>query len=74
MNIEGLLELNAEALIFVQLNEPVAHTSVVVAPVALPPGGFRRPSTTFPAYVHNSNIKLVQLNICTKKPKLDHCY
>ena len=36
MNIEGLLELNAEAPIFVQLNEPVAHTSVVVAPVALP--------------------------------------
>ena len=36
MNIEGLLELNAEAPIFVQLNEPVAHTSVIVAPVALP--------------------------------------
>ena len=36
MNIEGLLELNAEAPIFVQLNEPVAHTSVVVAPDALP--------------------------------------
>ena len=36
MNIEGLLELNAEAPIFVQLNEPVAHTSVDVAPVALP--------------------------------------
>ena len=36
MNIEGLLELNAEATIFVQLNEPVADTSVVVAPVALP--------------------------------------
>ena len=36
MNIEGLLELNVEAPIFVQLNEPVAHTSVVVAPVALP--------------------------------------
>ena len=36
MNIEGLLELNAEVPIFVQLNEPVAHTSVVVAPVALP--------------------------------------
>ena len=26
MNIEGLLELNAESPIFVQLNEPVAHT------------------------------------------------
>ena len=36
MNIAGLLELNAEAPIFVQLNELVAHTSVVVAPVALP--------------------------------------
>ena len=39
-NIEGLLELNAEAPIFVQLNEPVAHTSVVVAPVALPQAVF----------------------------------
>ena len=36
MNIAGLLELNAEAPIFVQLNEPVVDTSVVVAPVALP--------------------------------------
>ena len=36
MNIEGLLELNAEAPIFVQLNDPVADTSIVVAPVALP--------------------------------------
>ena len=35
-NFEGLLELNAEASIFVQLKEPVAHTLVVVAPVALP--------------------------------------
>ena len=35
-NIEGLLELNAEAPTFVQLNEPVAHTSVVVAPATLP--------------------------------------
>ena len=35
-NIEGLLELNAEAPIFIQLNEPVAHTSIVVAPAALP--------------------------------------
>ena len=34
-NIEGLLELNAEAPIFVQVR-PVALTSVVVAPVALP--------------------------------------
>ena len=36
MNIAGLLELNAEAPIFVKLNEPVADTSVVVAPVTLP--------------------------------------
>ena len=35
-NIEGLLELNAEAPIFVQLKEAIAHTSVIVAPVALP--------------------------------------
>ena len=35
-NIEGLFELNAEAPIFVQLNEPVAQTSIVVAPAALP--------------------------------------
>ena len=34
-NIEGLLELNAEAPTFVQVR-PVAQTSVVVAPVALP--------------------------------------
>ena len=34
-NIEGLLELNAKAPIFVQVR-PVAQTSVVVAPVALP--------------------------------------
>ena len=33
--IEGLLELNAEAPIFIQLNEPVAHNSIVVAPAAL---------------------------------------
>ena len=33
-NIEGLLELNAEAPIIVQVR-PVAQTSVVVAPVAL---------------------------------------
>ena len=35
-NIEGLLELNAEAPIFVQLKEPVAQTSILVAPAALP--------------------------------------
>ena len=26
------------------------------------------------SYVHNSNIQLVQLNICTKKPKFDHYF
>ena len=35
-NIKGLLELNAEVPIFVQLNEPVAHTSIIMAPAALP--------------------------------------
>ena len=35
-NIKGLLELNAEAPIFVQVKEPVVQTSVVVAPGALP--------------------------------------
>ena len=35
-NIEGLLELNAEAPIVVQPNEPVAHTSIIVAPATLP--------------------------------------
>ena len=34
-NIEGLLELNAEAPIIVQVR-PVAQTSIVVAPPALP--------------------------------------
>ena len=34
-NVEGLLELNAEAPIIVQVR-PVALTSIIVAPVALP--------------------------------------
>ena len=34
-NIEGLLELNAEAPIFVQVR-PVAQTSIVMTPVVLP--------------------------------------
>ena len=34
-DFEGLLELNAEALIIVQVRH-VAQTSIVVAPVALP--------------------------------------
>ena len=56
-NIEGLLQLNAEAPIFVQVR-PVAQTSVVVAPVALPQETFS--SEYDISYVHNSNIKLVQ--------------
>ena len=35
LNFEGLLELNAEAPIIVQVRH-VAHTSIVMAPVALP--------------------------------------
>ena len=35
-NFEGLLELNAEAPIFVQVRAPVAQTSIVVAPATLP--------------------------------------
>ena len=34
-NIEGLLELNAEAPTFIHVR-PIAQTPVVVAPVALP--------------------------------------
>ena len=70
-NIEGLLELNAEAPIFVQVR-PIAHTSVVVAPAALP--GRLSSSDDDISYVHNSKIKLVQFNICTIKIKLDHYY
>ena len=70
-NIEGLLELNAEAPIIVQVRH-VAQTSIVVAPVALP--GRLSSSDDDISYVHNSKIKLVQLNICTTKTKLDHYY
>ena len=70
--IEGLLELNAEAPIFIQLNEPVAHTSIVVHQLHSP--GRLSSSEYDISYVHNSKIKLVQLNICTKKPKLDHYF
>ena len=38
-NIEGLLELNVEASIIVQVRH-VAQTSIVVAPAALPPETF----------------------------------
>ena len=58
MNIEGLLKLNAEAPIFVQLKEHVAHTSVVVAPVALPRAVFVVRVRHFRPMFHNSNIKL----------------
>ena len=68
-NFEGLLELNAEAPIFVQLNEPIAHTSVVVAPVALFWAVFVvRVRHFWPKFT----IQI--LNICTKKPKLDHYF
>ena len=54
-NIEGLLQLNAEALIFVQVR-PVAQTPVVVALVVLP----RRLSSSDDdddiSYVHNSKL------------------
>ena len=61
---------------FVELDEdqvrPVAQTSIIVVPATL----LRRLSSSeydiF--YVHNSKIKLVQLNICTTKTKLDHYY
>ena len=59
MNIEGLLELNAEAPIFDQLNEHVAHTSIIVAPAALP--GRLSSSEYDISYVHNSKIKLVYI-------------
>ena len=57
--IEGLLELNAEAPIFVQPNEPVAHTSIIVALATLP----GRPSSSEYdiSYNHNSKIKLVNI-------------
>ena len=59
MNIEGLLELNAEARIFVQLSEPVAHTSAVFV---VRVRHFR------PKFI------IQTLNICIKKTKLDHYY
>ena len=57
-NIEHLLQLNTEAPIFVQVR-PVALTSAIVAPVALPGAVFVVRVRHFrPIYVHNSNIKL----------------
>ena len=49
-NIEGLLELNAEAPTFYQVR-PVAQTPVVAAPAALRRVDFRRPMTTFPRFI-----------------------
>ena len=69
-NFEGLLELNAEAPIIVQVR-PVAQTSIVVTPAALPRETFVDDDIS---YLHNSKIKLVQFNICTTKIKLDHYY
>ena len=62
-NIERLLQLNTEAPIFVAL------TSVVVAPAALP-------RAVFVVRVRHFRPKFIIqiLNICTKKPKLDHYY
>ena len=58
-NIEGLLELNAEAPIFVQLNEPVAHTSSSWHQLHSPR---RLLSSEYDiSYVHNSKIKLVHI-------------
>ena len=52
-NFEGLLELNAEAPIIVQVR-PVAQTLIVVAPAALP----REISSSDDdiSYVHNSKL------------------
>ena len=61
-NIEGLLELDAEAPAFYQVR-PVAQTALIFAVLA---------HREFPfvvrhfLYVHNSKITLVQFNICTK--------
>ena len=68
-NIEGLLELNTEVPTFYQVRH-VAQTLVIAASVAL----WDPTSSSDISYVHNSKIKLVQLNICTKKPKLYHYY
>ena len=62
-NIEGLLELNAEAPIFVQVR--LSHRPRSSWHQSHSPG--RLSSSEYDiSYVHNSNIKLVQLNICTK--------
>ena len=52
-NIEGLLELNADAPIIVQVRS-VAQTSIVVAPAALP--GRLSSSDDNISYVHNSKL------------------
>ena len=55
--IEGLLELNGEAPIFVQPNEPVTHTSWH----QLHSPGRLSSSEYDISYVHNSKIKLVHI-------------
>ena len=51
MNIEGLLEINAEAPIFdLRPAQWTCRTYLGRRGTSrTPPGGFRRPSTTFPA-------------------------
>ena len=56
-NFEGLLELNAEAPIIVQVR-PVAQTSTVVAPVTLP----RETLMTFPMFIIQNYIISVGSN------------
>ena len=53
--IEGLLELNAEAPIFVQPNEPVAHTSIVAA--WTPEGAHAQTRMSRPSNQHFSQNK-----------------
>ena len=52
-NFEGLLELNAEAPIIVQVRH-VAQTSIVVAPAALPERLLSSDDDI--SYVHNSKL------------------
>ena len=55
-NFEGLLELNAEAPIIVQVR-PVANTDLGRHGTnRTPPGDFRRPMTTFPTFIIQNYI------------------
>ena len=67
-NIKGLLKLNAEAPTFFQVR-PVARPRS--PPHQWHSAGRLSSCDDDISFVHNSKIKLVQLNICTKKPKLD---